>query len=681
MNESFRKPSAVFSANSRVVANLFASVQRAPRYGHSRTGIISSLGGAKLRRSHVLLAVALVCSTQMSAQTTTFCVSGKVTGVSMLPDPRFPGQVPPVLIPAPFQVGNSWSQVVVTGAPQTLGSIKRYLVFGGSFTAGNASWSVPNNAGAVQTDLSGNLIDIDSLPRGSGFFTSDIRLIVNARMNGTFFGPGGSFEGTVTSTTCPLQITTTTLPDAGRGQAYSSTLAASGGTGVGYQWSLASGTLPPGFSLLSSGILGTTGTPAAPVQSYGFTVKVQDSANNVATKLLSIVVNPSCLPPTATLGLSRASARRSAVVPTASTLPTCLTIRSTNLAIESGNRYTTSNGPRIAATGGTPPYVWQLTFPAELTNAQFGFAPFGNDVVITAPGSLGRSQTLPTGVLPVRPGSYTVSAAVTDATNQDAVFLDLTMTVSCKESSNDLDKDALPDCWEVFGIDVDEDGTFDYRLQERGSQYDRKDLFLEIDSMQNSAPPSVVVEMVQKAFRGNPQAHEPVELHVDYLPIHGAHTIPPDVEFRDGLDAWFAQTKLVYFGTQQELQDRFQGNGKPLEAKAKAFHYCIIIYRHPTNKGGAGELGGNDCVLASFVLNPAGTGYNQISTTTRAVALMHELGHNLGLHHGGRGDPTNDKPNYFSIMNYARGLRDTKQVYRKDGVATRLLRQRTRAVK
>jgi hypothetical protein len=37
---------------------------------------------------------------------------------------------------------------------------------------------------------------------------------------------------------------------------------------------------------------------------------------------------------------------------------------------------------------------------------------------------------------------------------------------------------------------------------------------------------------------------------------------------------------------------------------------------------------------------------------------MHELGHNLGLHHGGgQEDPLNDarfnwKPNYHSVMNY-----------------------------
>ena len=36
---------------------------------------------------------------------------------------------------------------------------------------------------------------------------------------------------------------------------------------------------------------------------------------------------------------------------------------------------------------------------------------------------------------------------------------------------------------------------------------------------------------------------------------------------------------------------------------------------------------------------------------------MHELGHNLGLRHGG-GDNVNCKPNYYSVMSYSRQLPD-----------------------
>ena len=35
----------------------------------------------------------------------------------------------------------------------------------------------------------------------------------------------------------------------------------------------------------------------------------------------------------------------------------------------------------------------------------------------------------------------------------------------------------------------------------------------------------------------------------------------------------------------------------------------------------------------------------------QAAAFMHELGHTLGLLHGG-GDDINFKPNYVSVMNY-----------------------------
>jgi hypothetical protein len=35
----------------------------------------------------------------------------------------------------------------------------------------------------------------------------------------------------------------------------------------------------------------------------------------------------------------------------------------------------------------------------------------------------------------------------------------------------------------------------------------------------------------------------------------------------------------------------------------------------------------------------------------QARAFMHELGHALGLKHGGQ-DDVNDKPNHFSVMNY-----------------------------
>ncbi|MGB7727213.1 MAG: beta-propeller fold lactonase family protein [Candidatus Acidiferrum sp.] len=86
-----------------------------------------------------------------------------------------------------------------------------------------------------------------------------------------------------------LTITTSTLPLASVGTPYSFSLQAIDGTAP-YTWSLISGSPPPGFSSLSSsGVI--TGVPTT-VGTTTFSVQVNDSANHVQTRTLSLVVTP-----------------------------------------------------------------------------------------------------------------------------------------------------------------------------------------------------------------------------------------------------------------------------------------------------------------------------------------------------------------------------------------------------
>ena len=76
-------------------------------------------------------------------------------------------------------------------------------------------------------------------------------------------------------------------PAADVGGAYSDTLTATGGT-TPYTWSVNAGTLPPGLSLSSAGVLAGTPTTAG---SYPFTVNVIDANNGIATASITLVVS------------------------------------------------------------------------------------------------------------------------------------------------------------------------------------------------------------------------------------------------------------------------------------------------------------------------------------------------------------------------------------------------------
>jgi surface protein len=82
-----------------------------------------------------------------------------------------------------------------------------------------------------------------------------------------------------------LTITTTSLPNGILGEAYSTTLAATGGDG-NYSWAVSSGSLPAGLSLSASGAI--TGTPTT-AGDASFTVQVT-SAGQTSTKSLAFTI-------------------------------------------------------------------------------------------------------------------------------------------------------------------------------------------------------------------------------------------------------------------------------------------------------------------------------------------------------------------------------------------------------
>ncbi len=74
------------------------------------------------------------------------------------------------------------------------------------------------------------------------------------------------------------------------------------------------------------------------------------------------------------------------------------------------------------------------------------------------------------------------------------------------------------------------------------------------------------------------------------------------------------------------------------------FHYVMLPHRYNTTSGSSGqaEIYGDDLIVSLQCFN---------STSNVSKTIAHELGHNLGLRHGGF-ENQNYKPNYNSVMNY-----------------------------
>jgi hypothetical protein len=87
-----------------------------------------------------------------------------------------------------------------------------------------------------------------------------------------------STDGCFKVTAVPLQITTSSLPDATIGVPYSATLEATGGTPP-FKWKVVTGSLPAGLTLSNSGTI--SGTPSSTATTSTFKVKVKDSSTTV----------------------------------------------------------------------------------------------------------------------------------------------------------------------------------------------------------------------------------------------------------------------------------------------------------------------------------------------------------------------------------------------------------------
>jgi hypothetical protein len=172
-----------------------------------------------------------------------------------------------------------------------------------------------------------------------------------------------------------------------------------------------------------------------------------------------------------------------------------------------------------------------------------------------------------------------------------------------------------------------------------------------------------VITPIVQAFAnapGPPDGPGPVRLHVeldDPIPENTTTALVPCTVPAASGQADYDLLKKQFFGTAAE-RSSLPTKPNVLNAKALAFRYGMSVHNlAPTGNttSGCSEIGGNDFVMSlgswTSVKQPDGTSHNVGTTDQQTGTLLHELGHTIGLRHGG-GDNVNCKPNYPSVMSY-----------------------------
>ncbi len=195
----------------------------------------------------------------------------------------------------------------------------------------------------------------------------------------------------------------------------------------------------------------------------------------------------------------------------------------------------------------------------------------------------------------------------------------------------DADEDGIPDCAEVN----ESQSYAGWNYYKMGARTNQKDILVEVDWTENSnycRDAEAIVKSIafMKKYNFNLIVDAGKVVCSGYEELYKGNEINSVGKY---------DTQYVEWGSANSTQvsvHKLKADSMRL-SRLPVFHYAVL-HKSLADVGGGGsaEVFGNDI---------------KIGTGTNEYVFVHELGHNLGLHHGGF-EAKNFKPNYMSLMNY-----------------------------
>ncbi|OII13929.1 hypothetical protein [Curtobacterium sp. MCBA15_008] len=205
----------------------------------------------------------------------------------------------------------------------------------------------------------------------------------------------------------------------------------------------------------------------------------------------------------------------------------------------------------------------------------------------------------------------------------------------------DSDGDGLLDDWESNGYDADGDGKVDVDLPAMGADPRHKDMFVETDYLPGMLPSTAVydkaVAMFAKAPVSNPDGRDGIVLHLDAGDAGGA-------KYDLGGGSEVHRTDPI--DVVDDVEAARDDNSDPDRRGIFRYMWWADSYGD-TDSSGQAYMSGD-----VFLVTMGPTHWANASDDAKMGTFVHELGHTLGLGHGGGDAWVNYKPNYLSVMNY-----------------------------